>query len=218
MNERFHRPVNTNLCETVWFNYYLQNLQILLDLSLPSCPLTHNPVCDVMMCSHKSVESVLWSAGAKIQKKKKNIYWLKLTVHKKLNIETLWRKSTPLEKILKKHGCLCWVRPRFSQPAAFPVSLDNIRRLSWAKNVSVSGRCPLRGGGSSLDGAQGHDTGRLHNVLILYSEADEISQRWRLFAPWCRYKMITNKARQTKTAPKKSQISLALTVDTAILC
>lgn len=83
MNERFHRPVNTNLCETVWFNYYLQNLQILLDLSLPSCPLTHNPVCDVMMCSHKSVESVLWSAGAKIQKKKKNIYWLKLTVHKK---------------------------------------------------------------------------------------------------------------------------------------
>lgn len=66
-----------------------------------------------------------------------------------------------------------------------------------------AGRCPLWSCESSLDGAQGHCMGRLYNVLILYSEADEISQ-WRcLFTPWRRCNMTTNKAGPTKSTTKK---------------
>ena len=68
-----------------------------------------------------------------------------------------------------------------------PCSLSSVSRQR--QKAKLSKKClsfrqvPTPRQRQRLDSAQGHDTGRLHNVLILYSEADEISQRWCLFVP-----------------------------------
>lgn len=64
--------------------------------------------------------------------------------------------------------------------------------------VFSAGRCPLCSCNSSLDGALGHCRGRLYNILILYCKRDEVSQWYCVFTPWCRYRIIPNKARQTR--------------------